>query len=248
MTFDLFKKLRPKAPVGPVLSAAPVVAAPPPVSPPAPVEPVKVIGLQDSGAFYDQIRLSKLYGPVFSATEFAGIEEILKDCKKAKWPIGWVAYALATAYHETAGTMQPIKEYGGRAYYMKSYDVTGSNPERARKHGNTTVGDGALYCGRGYVQLTWKVNYARASKELGVDLVKNPDLAMDPDIASDVMIKGMADGWFTGKSLKSYLGDQPGTLEMFTQCRRIINGTDKAVKIAEEALEFQKALQVGMWQ
>jgi len=237
---NLFKKKAPPP-------VAPIVVPPPPVEALKPAEPVKVIGLQDAGAFYDQIRISKLYGPVFSDTEFKGIEEIIKDCKAAKWPIAYVAYALATAYHETAGTMQPIKEYGGRSYYMKMYDVTGKNPTRARQMGNTAEGDGALYCGRGYVQLTWKVNYARASKELGVDLVGNPDLAMNPDIASDIMIKGMEQGWFTGKSLKSYLNDKPATLEQFRECRRIINGTDKATKIAEEAIEFQKALTVGRW-
>jgi putative chitinase len=224
------------------------VAPPPPITVTPEPRPVSVGGLQDAGAFYDQIRITKLYGPVFSATEFQGMEEILKDCKKAKWPIAYVAYALATAYHETAGTMQPIKEYGGRSYYMKLYDVTGQNPERARKMGNTAVGDGALYCGRGYVQLTWKVNYAKAAAELGVDLITNPDLAMNPDIASDVMIKGMEQGWFTGKRLATYLPPTgKATLQQFTDARRIINSTDKAAKIAEEAMAFQEALEVGHW-
>ncbi len=205
-------------------------------------------GLKDAGAFYDQIRISKLFGPSFSTSEFQGVEEILKDCRKAEWPIAYVAYALATAYHETAHTMQPIKEYGGRAYFMKMYDVTGKNPTRARQMGNTKAGDGALYCGRGYVQLTWKVNYARAGKELGIDLVNNPDMAMVPDIASDVMIKGMEQGWFTGKSMKSYLPkDRRATLAEFEDARRIINGTDKDTLIAHYALRFQEALAIGNW-
>jgi putative chitinase len=38
-------------------------------------------------------------------------------------PLSWTAYALATAYHETASTMQPIKEYGGQTYFTRMYDV-----------------------------------------------------------------------------------------------------------------------------
>jgi hypothetical protein len=32
-------------------------------------------------------------------------------------PLSWTAYALATAYRETASTMQPIKEYGGPSLF-----------------------------------------------------------------------------------------------------------------------------------
>lgn len=52
--------------------------------------------------------------------------------------------------------------------------------------GNTQAGDGYKYRGRGYVQLTGKDNYAAASKELGIDLVNNPDMAADPAVAAKV--------------------------------------------------------------
>lgn len=198
--------------------------------------------------FYAEIRRSKLFGPTFDPSEFKGVQEIIKDCARVKWPMAWVAYALATAYHETARTMQPIKEYGGYNYYMKLYDVSGSNPKRARAYGNTAIGDGAKYCGRGYVQLTWKVNYDKAGKALGVDLVNNPDLAMVADIASDIMILGMEHGWFTGKKMAHYLpSGRAANAGQFKAARRIINGTDKAATIAEYALVFQKALQLGQW-
>jgi putative chitinase len=196
----------------------------------------------DKARFYDKARKAKLFGPTISGSELEGIEEILDSCTKHKWPVSWVAYALATAYHETAGTMQPIKEYGGRSYYMEMYDISGKNPKRARLMGNTVLGMGALYCGRGFVQLTWYNNYLKAGQKLGVDLVKNPDLAMQCHIASKILIYGMEEGWFTGKKLSDYLGTKPGTLGQFTSCRRIINGTDKALLIAQYAIEFQKAL------
>lgn len=226
-----------------VVPAVPVEVAPPP----PPVIEVRQ-GLRDAGAFYDQIRFTKLFGPVFSTTEFQGVEEIIKDCSKANWPIAYVAYALATAYHETSGTMQPIKEYGGNAYYTKLYDVTGRDPVRARKMGNINPGDGARYCGRGYVQLTWKNNYQKAEDELGVELVDNPDLALVPDIASDIMIRGMQEGWFTGKSLATYLPSAGEATEaQFKLARKIINGTDKDALIADYAMSFQEALRFGEW-
>lgn len=224
-----------------------------PMTPPAVVhveEPVflNVHGLRNAGEFYDRIRYTKLFGPTLSTAEFQGLEEILKDCARANWPIAYVAYALATAYHETSATMQPIKEYGGNAYYTKLYDVMGRDPERARKHGNTRSGDGIKYCGRGYVQLTWKNNYIRAQNELGVPLVDFPDKAMEPDIASDIMVFGMQRGWFTGKALKDYLPNNTlATEEQFKSARRIINGTDKAALIADYAMSFQKALEKGEW-
>jgi hypothetical protein len=200
--------------------------------------------------FYDRIRKFKLFGPIFNSTEFAGIEFILKDCGAANWPISWTAYALATAYHETAGTMQPIMEYGGKAYFTKMYDVTGSNPARARRMGNNTPGDGPKYCGRGYVQLTWKNNYIKATNELGHDFVNKPELALVPDFASDIMIRGMEEGWFTGYRLRSFLGleNVKASEPLFKKCRLIINGTDKASTIADYAIDFQEALLAGGWQ
>lgn len=85
--------------------------------------------------------------------------------------------------------MQPIREYGrgrGRAYGARDRQT------------------GHAYFGRGYVQLTWKANYALAGGKLGLDLVANPDLALDPGAAARILFLGMAEGWFTGKRLADY--------------------------------------------
>lgn len=164
-------------------------------------------------------------------------------------PIAWTAYALGTAWHETAGTIQPIKEYGGRAYFMRNYDITGKRPHIAKMLGNAKEGDGATYAGRGYVQLTGRANYAKAGAKLGVPLIEQPDLAMQPDIAARIMREGMVEGWFTGKSFATYM-PIPGlaTRAQFKEARRIINGTDRADKIAGYAIDFQAALDLGGWQ
>ena len=136
----------------------------------------------------------------------------------------WLAYCLATAFHETAFTMQPIREYGRG---------------RGKKYGEKDRQTGQVYYGRGYVQLTWRFNYERASKALGVDFVRNPDGVMEPGIAAHILYVGCAEGWFTGKKLSDYINDKQRD---YWNARRIVNGTDKAGAIAGYAITFEAAL------
>lgn len=195
--------------------------------------------------FFDGVRAG-LLGPKLDEGEVTGCQAILEAC--AGFPVAWTAYALATAYHETAHTMLPIKELGGPKYLHRMYDIEGARPALAKRHGNTTPGDGVKYAGRGYVQLTWKCNYALAAEKLNVDLLSNPDLAMNKDIAALILRHGMKDGWFTGKSLADYLTTSgPAGRAQFASARRIINGVDKAQLIAGYAMDFQNALIAAGW-
>jgi putative chitinase len=54
------------------------------------------------------------------------------------------------------------------------------------RNGNDQLGDGYTYRGRGYMQLTGKANYKEAGDALGVDLVKHPELAAEPQNASKI--------------------------------------------------------------
>ncbi|MCH7313369.1 hypothetical protein [Acinetobacter sp. ANC 3882] len=129
------------------------------------------------------------------------------------------AYMLATTWHETAHTMQPVIEYGSEKYL------------RSKQY--------YPYIGYGYVQLTWLANYKRMGDYLKVDLVKNPKLALQADIAARVMIVGMKNGMFTGKKLSNYIHQNH---KDYIGARRIINGTDKAELIAGYAETFEAAL------
>jgi putative chitinase len=162
------------------------------------------------------------------------INAVLQTCKH--WPRRWVAYALATAWHEAR--LEPIKELGGVAYLSK-YD-TG---RLARALGNTPEadGDGVKYAGRGLVQLTGLTNYRRAGEYLGLDLVNHPDLALDLRNAAAILAWGMETGAFTGKKLADYLGAD------FYGARRIINGMDRADLVAGYAAKFDRALIDGKW-
>lgn len=188
----------------------------------------------DRTKFFAGIRQQPFDGKL-SVGQVAGTTSILDEWDRRKLTdIRWLAYMLATAKWETDHTMQPIVEKGGTAYLTRNYDVRGSNPARAKKNGNTSPGDGPKYCGRGYVQLTWKNNYLTmtnllAKAGIGADLVVNPELATRPDVAAFVMFQGMLDGVFTGKKLADYFNPK---LTDWINARRIINGTDKAAPIA----------------
>lgn len=206
--------------------------------------------LMSPAGFFDFLRKGSYLGPVLTVSEVSGCEAIFEACGAAGWPIGWTAYALATAWHETAHTMQPITEFGGATYFRRRYDIEGMNQALARELGNTRPGDGELFRGRGYVQITGRFNYTRADRELKLlgALVLQPEMALEPDIAASIMVRGMSAGWFTGKALKTYLPlVGPGSWDAFLACRRIINGTDKAAEIAQAAMHFQAALSAGRW-
>lgn len=87
--------------------------------------------------------------------------------------------AAATVAVEVPAFM-PVHELGKRGYFLRLY-------ENRRDLGNTEPGDGALYHGRGYIQITGRGNYRRYGALLGVDLEANPDLALDPFIAAKIL-------------------------------------------------------------
>lgn len=197
-------------------------------------------------AFYARVRQRDLLGPVLTPAEFEGCQAIIAGAFAAGWSAADLAYGLATAWHETAHTMQPIHEYGGPEYLRRNYDVQGRNTQRAIQMENTRPGDGVRYAGRGFVQLTWKRNYRIAGDKLGIDLVSEPDKAMQPIVAAGIMAWGMKEGWFTGRKLADYLPRRgPATVTAFTNARKIINGTDRAAHIAELAMDFQDAVMAG---
>lgn len=142
-----------------------------------------------------------------------------------------IAYMVSTVHHETAGTFLPIVEHGTEEYFTARYE---KNQKIAAALGNEFPGDGVKYCGRGYVQVTGRANYRKFTNLLRIDLVSDPDLALDPDVAFQIMVEGMVNGRFTGRKLADYLNDEKTD---FLNARRIINGLDCAAKIAEYAKE-----------
>ncbi|MBY5898031.1 hypothetical protein HFN45_32525 [Rhizobium leguminosarum] len=153
--------------------------------------------------------------------QLAGMKAIIEGFE-AQLPgqdIRWLAYMLATAFHETAATMEPVRE----AFWLS---------ETWRK----THLSYYPYYGRGYVQLTHKENYKKAGDDVGADLVKTPDLAMRPDYAARVMCIGMKEGWFRGDShgrhtLGRYFSEDVDDL---VGARNIINGRETKIVAGKE--------------
>lgn len=184
--------------------------------------------LSDAQAFFKAVR--EKFGAL-DQSQVDGFNALLQAMGEASWPIAWVAYGLATAWHETAHTMQPVKEAFWKDEGWRARNLTRYYP----------------WYGRGYVQLTWEKNYRYADEQLGLGgaLIADRELAMRPDIAAKILVSGMEDGWFTTKKLSDYLGD--GTIANYGQARRIINGQDKAADIARQAQDFGTALSAGGW-
>lgn len=136
----------------------------------------------------------------------------------------WVAYMLATVRHETAYTYAPIEEYGRGA---------------GRSYGAPDPVTGQTYYGRGYVQLTWKSNYQTFSTALGIDLVQQPELALDPATSYQIASLGMTQGMFTGVGLPNFIHDDAAD---YVNARKIINGLDRADAIAGYAQLFAQTL------
>lgn len=192
-------------------------------------------------AFFFAYVRQHLFGGRLKSAQVEGLLGILDEweARHARKDDRWLAYMLATAHHETDRSMQPIREYGGQVWFRQMYDLTGARPQLALRNGNTTPGDGLKYYGRGFVQLTWKSNYARAGAALGVDLVAEPDLALDLTLATKIMFLGMQRGWFTGRKLADSFNPERGD---WVGARRIINGTDKATLIAGYGQAYYAAL------
>ena len=83
----------------------------------------------------------------------------------------------------------PEQEAGTPGYFRRMYEFR-------RSLGNTEPGDGARYCGRGFIPLVGRADYARYGALLGVDLAAHPERALEPATAARLlamafMVKGV---------------------------------------------------------
>ena len=129
-----------------------------------------------------------------------------------------IAYVLATTEWESAQTFKPVKE----AFWL-SEDWRRDNLRYYP------------YYGRGYVQITWDYNYKKFSSILGIDLLSNPELALNPNIALFILVHGFKTGAFTGRKITDYVTQQSVD---FINARRCINGLDKASQISALANKY----------
>lgn len=141
-----------------------------------------------------------------------------------------MAYALATVEHETSGgnsTFQSPRE----GYFVD--EAQGLEPgttgkSEARKRGYS---GGENYYGRGYTQITHDYNYKEIGERIGMgdELVKNPDLALEPETAAKIMA-----AFFKDKGVSDYIQEN----REFEGARKFINPDDKGPQIAKQAKQY----------
>lgn len=163
------------------------------------------------------------------------VNMILDQCELLNLSKEHTAYILATIKHETKHVFEPVEEDG-----------------KGRQHPYGNPINGKIYYGRGAVQITWQANYVKFrnyfEKIWGIDgngawefdLVKNPELALDPYISAIIAVHGMAYGMFTGVRLSNY-GD--GSTFDPLNARKTVNVLDKASLIKGYYLRILKLLQ-----
>lgn len=187
----------------------------------------------DRTFFFNHVR--PMFGGRLTRGQVDGMSAILDEWEQ-RLPTGdtrWLAYMLATTFHETARQMTPVRE----AYWLSE----AWRRRNLRYH---------PYYGRGYVQLTWRDNYRRAGDYIGDNLVDSPDLALRPDYAAAIMFAGMGEGWFRSDSRG------PHSLQRYFRhnindpvaARAIINGYEAGIAeaIARYHARFLGALRLAI--
>ena len=190
--------------------------------------------------------LAPLFGGPLKPHQVDGVSRIVEYAHARRMSRLWLAYVLATVWHETGRWMQPIRE--GALRYGPAYTDAQSKRAVAAIHAkgiirtNYALPDGPYkqsYYGRGLVQITWYDNYKKFEDDLGIPLTQYPDLALDWNYSLPITFDGMLKGKFTNKSLSMIL-----STDDYTAARAIINGDTKTngKAIADAAVAFYNAL------
>ena len=196
--------------------------------------------------FFEHVR-TRLFPKGMTQSQVEGLNAILDHWEKgyAAKDERWLAYMLATAYHETGQTMQPLRETfapndGQAIRRLQRASLSGKRTTGANPYWKPDT-DGKSWFGRGLVQLTHKKNYSAMAEALDVDLVGHPELALTMDVALSVMFVGMIEGLFSRQRyrLVDYFD---GTMADWINARRIVNGLDRAKDIAGYGRAFYGAI------
>lgn len=185
-------------------------------------------------------RFTDVYGEL-SPSQTQGYEAIFDfwDSRSVLVDKRWLAYILATAFHETGQKITALRECFcdtdecSIRCITKLYTQGKIKQNYAIPHNN-----GHSYFGRGLVQLTHGYNYKKAGRMIGLkdQLYNDPNLVLNLDISVKVLCVGMLTGSFVpGHNLERYFNKKQSS---WLSARKIVNGGDKKEEIKEYALNF----------
>jgi predicted chitinase len=154
-----------------------------------------------------------------AAITAAQLKAIMPNCKHPEYldniNAALVEGSINTCLRQAAFLAQLAHE-SGQLVYMEEL-ASGAAYEGRKDLGNTQVGDGKRFKGRGPIQLTGRANYRAAGQALGIDLEANPEQVKTPDVGFRTSV------WFWTTHKLNDLADQ-GTLTSFRQITKKING------------------------
>jgi predicted chitinase len=156
---------------------------------------------------------------------------LLKVAKSAGLYGAELAAFMAQCAHETMD-FKRLTEFGGSLDFRK-YDPKYAS-KKAKTLGNTQVGDGAKYKGRGFIQITGRYNYKTAGAELGIPLEKHPELAEDPATAAKIAV------WFWKHRVQPNVDNFKDTTGVTKQINPGLRG------LADRKENFKDYMQVAM--
>jgi putative chitinase len=148
----------------------------------------------------DQIKEIAIYASPAAIARYTDMLNATMDKYEINTPLRQ-AHFLAQLIHESGSFAYTTELDSGEAY------------EGRPDLGNTQPGDGPLYKGRGFIQLTGRANYALYGLALGVDLTAQPELVAT-DYPADVA------GWFWSNHSINALADADNV----NAVTRMING------------------------
>ena len=186
----------------------------------------------DRAAFFAAVRTSGVAGTPLKQRSVESLEAILDSWARfyPAAPLEEIAYTLATARHEA---------WHARAKEIRHdiEEVGGAKRPYGQPHPQT----GQRYFGRGLTQLTHLENYARLGSDLRLDLVRQPELALQKDVSAAVLVIGAVKGRFTGKKLADFLPQDP------VGARRVVNGdvAENGPRVAAHYAHFLDALRAS---
>jgi hypothetical protein len=172
-----------------------------------------------------------LSGKTLTADRQTGFEAIFDvwDSVEHYDVLEWIAYALATAWHETGATMQPVREGFKKTDQEACDHVTAYCQKKGISNYAARLSNGNSYYGRGYVQLTHADNYKKMGAKLGMgdSLYDNPESVLQAGLSAKILIVGLMDGLF--RPAKGTLFDYfNGQSQRWFDARDLVNGDKNA--------------------